>query len=121
MKKTYKVVDQNEESGDVTLSSGLSRNAAKHDKSHYDERYGINTVILPEEDYEETIKFNRTVQFLGRNGGFKCTGVSVITTQDNSVMIEPITSKGEIGRSFIEIPIENIEVFINTLKKASKQ
>jgi hypothetical protein len=70
---------------------------------------------------EKTIKFDRTVQFLGRNGGFKCTGVSALATSDDTLMIEPITSKGDVGRCFIEIPIENVSAFINALELISNQ
>lgn len=61
-------------------------------------------------------KFKRIVNFFGRNGYFKSSGISITTDHlDNLVSIEPITSKGNIGRCRIEIPIEDIPNIVSTL------
>jgi hypothetical protein len=75
------------------------------------------------------IKHQRTA-FLGRNGYFKSTGVSIY--KDDStvwfdaspetkpvprIILEPITSRGVTGRCCIEIPLEAIPKFIKALKK----
>lgn len=61
-------------------------------------------------------KFKRIVNFVGRNGYFKSSGLSITTDHlDNLVNIEPITSKGDVGRCRIEIPIENIPDIVTTL------
>ena len=58
---------------------------------------------------------SRRTQFLGRNGSGHQTGVSVYGTTGATVIIEPITSKGTVGRCFIEIPKEDIPNFIDAL------
>lgn len=62
------------------------------------------------------IKFSRTTDFLGRNGSFQCTGLSIHRINpslskflgSNHITIFPITSKNKIGRCFIVIPQENV-------------
>lgn len=61
------------------------------------------------------ITFSRNVEFLGRNGLFKQSGISVATVIGNRVMLEPITSKGDIGRASLEIPNENVVDVIKAL------
>ena len=63
------------------------------------------------------INFKKEVEFLGRNGRFKCTGVSLSNSFEGDIVIEPITSKGLVGRSMIEIPKENLNELIDELKK----
>ena len=54
------------------------------------------------------IKFKRQVQFIGRNGCFKSIGLDLIVhPHSNVVSISPITSKNDIGRCIIEIPVED--------------
>lgn len=69
------------------------------------------------------VNFSEWVKFLGRNGYFKCTGVSLIRMHSKdpkyaceTVRIYPTTSKGEDGRCFIEIPVENVPKFIEELQ-----
>lgn len=64
----------------------------------------------------QKINFAKTVRFLGRNGVFKCTGVQLTATQDDSIMIEPVNSKNEIGRALIEIPNQDLPAFIEGLR-----
>lgn len=54
------------------------------------------------------IYFDKTVQFEGRNGTFKCSGIT-LQEDDDRITIFPITSKDKIGRGMIEIPLESIE------------
>jgi hypothetical protein len=42
--------------------------------------------------------------FIGRNGTFKCRGIHFISSP-STVLIAPITSKNNIGRCAIEIPL----------------
>lgn len=66
---------------------------------------------------EKTIK-HRTVNFLGRNGYFLSTGTSIITLDAGTlVAIQPITSRGIVGRASIEIPIEAVPELIAALSK----
>ena len=41
--------------------------------------------------------------FLGRNGTGKCSGLSV-THEPGSIRLEPLTSRGKVGRAVLEIP-----------------
>ena len=54
--------------------------------------------------------------FIGRNGYFKQRGVSVRSTVGNTVLIEPITSRGTVGRCMIEIPKDTVPELIKALK-----
>lgn len=63
------------------------------------------------------MKFTKTTSFLGRNGCFKATGLELSTAGSKSVILEPVTSKDEIGRCFIEIPREDILDLIAELEK----
>ena len=63
------------------------------------------------------IKYDRNVNFIGRNGYFKASGLDVYANE-SIVIVQPITSKGEIGRCSIEIPIENVTALISHLKTA---
>ena len=65
----------------------------------------------------ETMSFKKNTTFLGRNGEFKCSGLSVASFSDY-VLIEPITSKGEVGRCSIRIPVESIGGLCRLLKEA---
>ena len=61
------------------------------------------------------IKFDKPTKFLGRNGYYTCTGLYVTENPNGQVWIEPITSKGEVGRCRIEIPVEAITEVIAAL------
>jgi len=71
------------------------------------------------------ISFKTTVQFLGRNGVFKCTGINLTKSpltnpklEDTPyVTIAPITSRDITGRSMIQIPFENIPELIKALQE----
>lgn len=66
------------------------------------------------------IIFKTITQFLGRNGMFKCTGINITKfplaehkAEDIPyVTIAPITSKGVIGRSMIQIPFTSLSELI---------
>jgi hypothetical protein len=65
------------------------------------------------------LKYKRTANFLGRNGMFKQTGISVATTGAKSVTLQPFTSKGIIGRAWLEIPLEDVPSVIAALQKVT--
>jgi hypothetical protein len=61
--------------------------------------------------------YDRRVDFMGRNGvGFQ-TGVNIMSSFDDKIKLEPITSQGNIGNCRLEIPIEDIPAFIAEIKK----
>jgi len=63
------------------------------------------------------INYNKQVNFTGRNGYFKQTGLDIMElSHSNTIMLAPITSQGKIGRCDIEIPKENIPALIKYLK-----
>ena len=71
----------------------------------------------------EKLMFKDWVKFEGRNGYFNSIGLKLtITPEDaryNSIgvlNIYPITSKKEVGRCLIEIPIEEIDNLTEILK-----
>lgn len=55
----------------------------------------------------KNIEWKQSTNFLGRNGYFKCNGIEVFK-DTKSILIQPITSKGNTGRCFIEIPANSI-------------
>jgi len=72
----------------------------------------------------KTIFFKKTTSFLGRNGEFKCKGISIAsigTPKPEYILIEPITSKDTIGRCSIRIPAKEIDTFCNLLKEAKNK
>lgn len=61
--------------------------------------------------------FTRVTSFLGRNGTFQASGLKVWAGRYNGgVYLEPITSKGKVGRCCIEIPAEDIPALIKLLQ-----
>lgn len=66
----------------------------------------------------EELKFKRHVKFEGRNGYFNSIGLKITKFEKDDILnIYPITSKNNIGRCLIEIPIEEIDNLIETLNK----
>lgn len=70
------------------------------------------------------IKFKETVHFKGRNGLAKCTGIDLHSATSAApqgpvevVILFPITSKGEIASSWIDLPIDSITEFIKELNQ----
>ena len=63
-----------------------------------------------------TLKYNRIVNFDGRNGWFKQSGIEVNMWGDDNVVIWPTTSKGKSGRCEIQIPKEHLKQFIEQLE-----
>ena len=61
-------------------------------------------------------KNKKLTKFTGRNGYFNCSGIQLYS-DNTAVMINPTTSKGEVGNCSIEIPIESIDEVINILKQ----
>ena len=66
----------------------------------------------------EKLEFKRQVHFEGRNGYFKSIGLKLTKfDKDNILNIYPITSKNNVARCLIEIPVEEIDDLIEILKK----
>lgn len=65
---------------------------------------------------QKQINWSMSTYFLGRNGCFKCNGINISEFCDN-VYIEPITSKGNIGRCKIVLPKQELQNIIKGLKK----
>lgn len=62
------------------------------------------------------IKFKQSkTLFTGRNGTFFCIGFN-FDKWDNIIEINPITSQNKIANCRIEIPLEELNLFIDTLK-----
>jgi len=64
------------------------------------------------------INYDRNVNFIGRNGYFKASGLDIYANE-SIIILQPITSKGAVGRCSIEIPIENIAALMNILAEAA--
>jgi len=63
------------------------------------------------------IKYATTVNFVGRNGFFKQTGISVQSV-GQVITLQPFTSRGVIGNGFLEIPLDSVDEVINALRSA---
>ena len=73
---------------------------------------------------DKELIFKNWVKFEGRNGYFNSIGLKLTITPENVkynsigvLNIYPITSKKEVGRCLIEIPVEEINNLIEILKK----
>ena len=64
----------------------------------------------------KNIQFKRLTNCTGRNGYFKQSGIDLLVTSNDSIMLSPITSKGTIGRCDMEIPKESIDELIKVLQ-----
>lgn len=60
----------------------------------------------------------KPVRFIGRNGYLKQSGIYVYANE-SLVILQPITSKGEVGRCSMEIPIEYVAALVNILSDAA--
>lgn len=65
---------------------------------------------------EEQVKFAKTTGFLGRNGYMKCSGIDLSSSTD-VVTLSPLTSRGDVGRCNIEIPLDNLPEVIAKLQR----
>lgn len=61
------------------------------------------------------IEFEKHVHFDGRNGYFQQGGVEVYRS-GGIIYIHPLTSKGVPARCEIQIPVDNVEGFIDVLR-----
>ena len=59
-------------------------------------------------------KYNRIVEFRGRNGYFKQGGM-IVYNYGGDVMLHPVTSRGDEGSAKLEIPKEDLPMLINHL------
>lgn len=63
------------------------------------------------------LTLSRTTYFIGRNGHGKCTGVELMKlTTGPSVIISPITSRGETANCEIAVPVEDIPALIHHMQ-----
>jgi len=67
-------------------------------------------------------RYTEPTTFLGRNGQFKAIGIEVgklqaFETSPEEVQLSPITSKGDIGRCRICIPVAEIPAVIKVLER----
>lgn len=68
------------------------------------------------------VKYNSIVNFEGRNGFFKQSGLEIQTTDsEKRIQLFPLTSKGAIARCMLEIPEESLDDVIRELKYARAQ
>lgn len=71
------------------------------------------------------VKYDRAVNFTGRNGYFKQKGIEVQFIEGYNggeyVSFTPVTSRGQRGHCAIEIPIENVNALINILDKIANE
>ena len=66
----------------------------------------------------EELKFKRHVKFGGRNGYFNSIGLKITKFEKDDILnIYPITSKNNVARCLIEIPVEEINNLIEILNK----
>ena len=66
----------------------------------------------------EELKFKRHVKFQGRNGYFNSIGLQLTKHDNDDILnIYTITSKNNVARCLIEIPVEEIDNLIEILKK----
>lgn len=56
-------------------------------------------------------------RFTGRNGYFKMKGWTLSTYPGGKVMISPLNSRGNMARCDMEIPKEDLDLFIIHLQK----
>jgi len=74
----------------------------------------------------EDITYPRILHFEGRNGYFKCGGITVIASDldpakyHNYVTLMPLTSRGAPGRCSIDVPMESVDDLIAALQKAKE-
>lgn len=66
----------------------------------------------------EKIMFKDLVKFEGRNGYFNSIGLQLTKHNNDDILnIYPITSKNNVAKCLIEIPVEEIDNLIEILKK----
>ncbi len=61
------------------------------------------------------MKYRRLVNFLGRNGYFKQSGIEILKDNMN-IHLFPLTSRNDIARCEIQIPKEDLHKFITQLQ-----
>lgn len=78
----------------------------------------LKQIKLKHQFINKKLKFKRHVKFEGRNGYFNSIGLKITKFEKDDILnIYPITSKNNIGRCLIEIPIEEIDNLIKVLNK----
>jgi hypothetical protein len=59
------------------------------------------------------------LSFFGRNGCLNCRGIIALARDGDTVALQPITSKGEIGRCRIDVPVAALRALVDRLPKAA--
>lgn len=66
---------------------------------------------------QDTVTWERTTRFTGRNGNFKCSGVELYPLDHNKViLLSALTGRGDVARCDIEIPLEAVPALIAKLQ-----
>jgi hypothetical protein len=65
---------------------------------------------------QDTVRWDRTTNFTGRNGYFKCSGVEYPLDHNKVVLLSALTGRGEVARCDIEIPLEAVPALIAKLQ-----
>ena len=60
---------------------------------------------------EKNLAYSSSTSFLGRNGEFVQSGM-VVSMHDHGLLLQPVTSKHEIGRCALRIPMSDIPEFL---------
>lgn len=65
------------------------------------------------------VLFSRQTNFLGRNGYMNCSGLDLCKggLRDDLALLSPLTSRGQVGRCELEIPLEDLPALIAGLQK----
>jgi hypothetical protein len=72
------------------------------------------------------ITYKKQVNFIGRNGMFKQSGIAIDLVErefkdktTSTIELQPFTSRGVIGRAMLEIPLEDVPAVIEALQKVA--
>jgi hypothetical protein len=72
--------------------------------------------------YMENITYKSTVNFTGRNGTFKQTGIAISAMpSDKVITLQPITSKNCLGNAAMDIPFDAVADVIAALSALVKK
>lgn len=61
------------------------------------------------------VSFTRLTQSLGRNGVLKTSGINMFRLDQGIIELTPVTSRGDLARCHIEIPVEDARAVAQSL------
>lgn len=65
----------------------------------------------------ERVEWDEPTNFTGRNGYMKCGGVELLyLPQNHQVMVSALTSRKDVGRCDITVPVESLSELITKLQ-----